>query len=86
MICAMKVRRVVQEEIDVPGLGARIKAARLAARAQGRSLGAMCTSIGLSRNYWYQLEKEEIRGAVSEETLRKVEAVLEVDLGVEFNG
>ena len=80
----MEVERVVRQKIEVEGLGDRIRQAREGAKAQGKSLVALCREANLSRQYWYQLEREQIQGALSEETLRKIEAVLGVDLGVEF--
>jgi transcriptional regulator with XRE-family HTH domain len=45
----------------------------------------MAKEVGISRNYWYQLEAEAVLGGVAEETLRKIEEVLGVDLGVQFD-
>ncbi|WP_315791691.1 helix-turn-helix transcriptional regulator [Fischerella sp. JS2] len=76
----MKVRRTVEKE--VPGLGEKIKQAR---EADERSLEAICSEVGISRVYWYDIEAERVRSALPEETLRKIEKVLGVDLGVKFN-
>jgi hypothetical protein len=38
----------------------------------------------VSRTYWYDIEKETLKGALSIENLRKIEEALEVDFGVEF--
>ncbi|MBD2536473.1 MAG: helix-turn-helix transcriptional regulator [Nostoc sp. NMS7] len=78
----MKVRRIIKLEVDVPGLGDRIKQAR---EARGRPVTQMAKEVGISRNYWYQLEAEAVLGGVAEETLRKIEEVLGVDLGVQFD-
>lgn len=78
----VKVRRIIKLEVDVPGLGDRIKQAR---EARGRPVTQMAKEVGISRNYWYQLEAEAVLGGVAEETLRKIEEVLGVDLGVQFN-
>jgi transcriptional regulator with XRE-family HTH domain len=75
----VRVRRIVKKEVDVPGLGDRIKLAR---EASGRPLATLAREIGVSRNYWYQLESETVMGGVSEETLRKIEAVLGTDFEV----
>lgn len=64
------------------GLGDRIKQAREARR---RPVTQMAKEIGISRNYWYRLEAEAVLGGVAEETLRKIEEVLGVDLGVQFD-
>ncbi len=78
----VKVRRIIKLEVDVPGLGDRIKQAR---EARGRPVTQMAKEVGISRNYWYQLETEAVLGGVAEETLRKIEEVLGVDLGVQFD-
>ena len=78
----VRVRRIVKQEIDAPGLGQQIRKAR---EESGRSLSELARATGISRNYWYQLEAESVMGGISEETLRKIEAVLEVDFGVRFD-
>lgn len=78
----MKVRRIVKQEVDVPGLGERLRQARLKDK---RSVEKLATASGISRNYWYQLEAEAVLGGVKEDTLRKIEQVLGVDLGVDFD-
>lgn len=77
----MKVRRIVKQEVDVPGLGERLRQARLKDK---RSVEKLATAAGISRNYWYQLEAEAILGGVKEDTLRNIEQVLGVNLGVDF--
>ncbi|BAY20110.1 XRE family transcriptional regulator (plasmid) [Anabaenopsis circularis NIES-21] len=78
----VKVRRIIKLEIDIPGLGERIKQAR---EASGRPVTQLAKEAGISRNYWYQLEAEAVLGGMAEETLRKIEEVLGVDLGVQFD-
>lgn len=78
----MKVRRIVKQEVDINNLGDRIKEARL---KSDRSLSQLAASVGISRNYWYQLEAEAVLGGVAEDTLRKIEQALGVDLGVRFD-
>lgn len=78
----VKVRRIIKREVEVPDLGSRIKQAR---EADPRSVTQLAKLAGISRNYWYQLEAESVLGGVAEETLRKVEEVLGVDLGVEID-
>lgn len=75
----MKVRRTI--DLEISGLGRKIKLAR---EADKRSLEAICKEVQLSRVYWYDIESERIRGALPEETLRRIEEVLGIDLGVEF--
>jgi transcriptional regulator with XRE-family HTH domain len=77
----VKVRRIIKQEVDAPGLGERIKRAR---ESSNCSVTQLAKNVGISRNYWYQLEAEAVLGGVAEETLRKIEEVLGVDLGVKF--
>ena len=79
---AVKVRRIIKLEVDIPGLGERIKQAR---ETSGRPVTQLAKEVGISRNYWYQLEAEAVLGGMAEETLRKIEEVLGIDLGVKFN-
>lgn len=88
----VKVRRVIKQEIDVPDLGERFKQVRLEIQAtKGVSLSKVCKTAGVSRNYWYQLEREDIKGALLEETLKGLEVALSaalnrvVDFGVKFD-
>jgi transcriptional regulator with XRE-family HTH domain len=74
----MRVTKTIY--IDAPGLGARIKAAR---ESDPRPLTAICRAIDLSTNNWYRIEKEQ--QTLPEETLRKIEKVLDVDFGVDFD-
>lgn len=76
----MRVRQV--REIEVRGLGERIRQARL---IQNKSLEQICDEVGISRTYWYDIEKETLKGALSIENLRKIEKTLGIDLGVCFN-
>jgi DNA-binding XRE family transcriptional regulator len=48
----LKVRRIIKLEVDVPGLGDRIKQAR---EGRGWPVTQMAKEVGISRNYWYQL-------------------------------
>ena len=81
MSTGITVRRVVEHEVYVPDLGLKIQEAR---KSIDKPLTALCKEAGVSRNYWYQLESGKILGAVSEEALRKIEKVLDVNLGVDF--
>lgn len=78
----VRVRRIIKQEIDVPGLGQKIKNSR---ESDSRSLKELAETVGISRNYWYQLEAEAVLGGVAEDTLRKMEQVLGVDFGVRFD-
>lgn len=72
----MIVRKVT--DIKVPGLGEKIKEARLRDR---RSLAEICRQIPMSPVNWYKIESEETK-ALPIETLRRIEEVLNIDLGV----
>jgi len=39
----------------------------------------------ISRAYWHDIEAERIRDTLPEDTLRKIERVLNVDLEVKFD-
>lgn len=76
----MRIRQI--RELEVPGLGDRIKKARL---NSDKSLEQICDEVGVSRTYWYDVEKETLKGALSIENLRKIEQALGIDLGVKFD-
>ena len=78
----MKIRRIVKQEVDLPGFGERLKEARL---KSDRPVTQLAAAAGISRNYWYQLEAEAVLGGVALDTLRKIEEVLGVDFGVSFD-
>lgn len=80
MSAKMRVRLV--KEVEVEGLGERIKQARL---NSPKSLEQICDEVEVSRTYWYDIEKETLKGTLSVENLRKIEAALGVNLGVKFN-
>ena len=80
MLTTMRIRQI--REVEVPGLGERIKQARM---ASDKSLEQICDEVELSRTYWYDLEKEKLKGTLSIENLKKIEIVLGVDLGVRFD-
>lgn len=75
----MRVRWI--REVEVEGLGSRIRDARL---KSDKSLDQICKEVGVSRTYWYDIEKEVLRGTLSLENLKKIEEVLEVDFGVKL--
>jgi len=73
--------RVVKSiEIESPGLGQRIKQAR---DADSRTLVSICKVVDMSPANWYRIEDES--QVLPIETLRKIEAVLNIDLGVKFD-
>lgn len=75
----MRIRKV--DEVDVPDLAAKIKPAR---KADDRSLAEICRQVGMSPQYWYNLERGTVT-TMSFETLRKIESVLGTSFGVEFD-
>ncbi|MBD2295075.1 helix-turn-helix transcriptional regulator [Trichormus sp. NMC-1] len=74
----MKVRRTI--DIEIPGLGKRIRQAREADR---RSLAEICRQIPMTTMNWYKIESEETK-ALPIETLQRIEEVLNVDFGIKF--
>jgi len=79
---SVKVNRIIKKEIEVPDLGKRIKKAR---EASDRSVTSLAKEVGISRNYWYQVEAEAVLSGIAEETLRKIESALNIDLDVRFD-
>lgn len=77
---AMKIRRFT--DIEVEGLGERIKRAR---KADTRSVEVLAGEAGISRAYWHDIEAERVREALPEDTLRRIEEVLGIDFGVRFD-
>jgi transcriptional regulator with XRE-family HTH domain len=78
---SVKVRQIRKREIDVPDLGDRIRAAREASK---KSVTEIVRAINVSRTYWYNLENSKEDG-ISEDKLREIENLLNVDFGVKFN-
>ncbi|MGM3309717.1 helix-turn-helix domain-containing protein [Anabaena sp. WFMT] len=74
----MKVRRTI--DIEIPGLGKRIRQAREADR---RSLAEICRQIPMTTMNWYKIESEETK-ALPIETLQRIQDVLKVDFGINF--
>ena len=74
----MKIRQVKEIDVDI---SEKIKQARIEI-SNKKSLAAICKEVGVSTTYWYDIEKNSIRGALSIENLRKIEKALEIDLGV----
>ena len=74
----MKVKQTIEIVQDFPKLGEKIAKAR---KQDSRPLTVLCKSCKLSRGHWYKLEQEKI-DLVTLETIRKIEKVLGVNLGV----
>lgn len=79
----MRVRKII--EVEVEGLGRRIFEARKLI-SDRKSLASICESVGVSKQYWYDLEKERLNGTLSIENLRKIETELETSFEVEIDG
>lgn len=74
----MRVRKTI--DVDIPGLGARIRESR---KKDSRSLTMLAAAAGMTTANWYVIESEEIK-ALPSETLQRIEEVLGVDFGVRF--
>jgi len=68
-------------ELEVEGIGEKIRQARL---ASSKSIEKLCAEVGISRTYWYDIENEAVRGSLSFDNLKKIEKALEIDLGVKI--
>ena len=79
MGACVKVERT--QLLDVPGLGDQIKAAR---ENSDRPLRELANAAGMTTANWYRIENEEVK-RLPEETLRKIEQVLGVEMGVSFD-
>ena len=77
----MEIKRTIEVTVNFPQIGEKIRNAR---KLDKRSLTQLCEEIGISRTYWYQLEKEALLLPVSEDVIRKIESVLNIDLGIDF--
>jgi transcriptional regulator with XRE-family HTH domain len=71
----------VVRKVSIVDLSEKIKKARV---ADGRSVQVLATLAEISSVYWYQLENNK-RSWVSEEVIRRMEKVLGVEFGIEFN-
>lgn len=75
----VQIERILR--VDAPGIGAKIKDAR---ERDPRSVDELAKAAGMTRANWYRIEREE-NDVLPEPTLRKIEQVLGVDLGVKFD-
>lgn len=78
----VRVKKIIELEYEFPGLGERIRKAR---ESDKRTLTEICRACGVSRGYWYKLENEQLLGCATEDVIRKIEEVLNVNLGVVFD-
>ncbi|MEX0271201.1 helix-turn-helix domain-containing protein [Leptolyngbyaceae cyanobacterium UHCC 1019] len=79
MSANVEIERVTR--ITVPGIGKMIKDARL---RNPRSVNEIAKAAGMTRANWYRIENEE-NDVLPEATLRRIEEVLNIDLGVQFD-
>lgn len=77
----LKVRRIEKKEVEIPGLGARIRQAQ---EASGKKPIEVYRAINVSRTYWYNLVNDS-EESLAEPKLREIERVLGVDFGVTFD-
>lgn len=77
MFSSVKVKKTI--EIDVPNLGTRIWEKR---KLSGKTVEELSAIAGITRQHWYQIEKERFRDGLPLETLRAIEKALSVDFGV----
>ncbi len=80
MSTAMKVVRTI--ELEVTGLGDRIKKAR---SSDKRSLTQLAALAGMTTANWYRIEGEKFN-SLPFETLKRMESALDTDFGVVING
>lgn len=76
----VRVQRII--EIEVPNLGRRIKEARQRKQQVGVTMTDLASAAGMSVQNWYRIEKES--QVLAEPVLRRIEAALEIDFGVNF--
>jgi predicted transcriptional regulator len=80
MLTTIKMKLTKLLSIDAPGLGEQIKKAR---EADPRALTTICRLVGMSTQNWYRIEREE--QSLPIETLQKIEQVLGVAFGYQFD-
>lgn len=80
---ALKVHRRITQTVDDPELANRIRQAQ---EASGLSVSEVCRKLELSRTYWYKIINDNVAEGLTEATLRKIEAALNIELGVKFDG
>ena len=65
---------------EVDGLGDRIQRARKEyTKRTGKTLKSVYTDLGLSRSYWNQIEKEEIK-SIAWHLVKQIENLFDVSL------
>lgn len=72
----MKVRQVIKKELDVTGLGNKIKKCR---KQRKISAAKLAERTGISRSCVYLIESEKA-DAIALDIIKRIEAVLETEL------
>jgi len=80
MVLQNQVLMKVGFELDVPGLGQRIRDAR---HKTGRAITQLAAEADISVANWYAIEQERVK-VLPVTTLQRIEQVLKVDFGVEL--
>jgi transcriptional regulator with XRE-family HTH domain len=75
------VREIIKKEVEIPGLGDRIKQAQ---KDSGLSVEKVIRAIDISRTYWNKLVADKDM-VVSMDLLRKIEQFFNADFGVKFD-
>lgn len=75
------VREIVKRELEVPGLGQRIKQTQA---DSGLSIEKVIRALDISRTYWNKMVADKDM-AISVDLLRKIEGFFGVDFGVNFH-
>ncbi len=76
----MKIKRV--QEVEDTGIARKILVAR---KLSDKSLEQICKEVGVSRTYWYSIEKDDLTGSLSYANLKKIESVLDIELEIYFD-
>ncbi|MEH1777697.1 MAG: helix-turn-helix transcriptional regulator [Nostoc sp.] len=74
----MRIQKIV--ECESKGVGEAIKKAR---KQDSRSLTQICAEVDMTTSNWYKIENEDTK-VLPLETLRKIEKVLGISLGVDL--
>ena len=75
------VREIVKREIEVPGLGDRIKQAQ---KDSGLSVEKVIRGLDISRTYWNKMVADKDM-TISVDLVRRIEGFFKADFGVKFD-
>jgi plasmid maintenance system antidote protein VapI len=78
-VTKLLVRKIVKTEVEVAGLGQRLKEAQ---RKSGRSIRELAEALGVTPNYWHLLVGEKTE--LSWDLLQRIESELGADFGVKL--